>query len=1185
MWKRMIGFEIQYRLQQPFIHIFAIAIFVLAFEGTVSTAVEIGGSVGQVARNAPYVITRFLIIFSMMGTILLTAFVATAVNRDHEIGIQQMVLATPVRKAPYLLGRFAASLLLSVIAVAASTAGMTSGSLMPFLDPARLAPFSIWPYMSGMLIYVAPNLLIVGAIMFAASTLTRRIIYAYVALIGFFTLWGLAVAFAADLEWQFLAALIDPSGFTTYRVITRYWTILEKNTLVVPITAPLVLNRLIWMGIAATILAFTTLRYRMNTEEAGRQGRTRVVDAPATGPARETPAHHLPATLRPSLPATLLTMAALDTRQVMKSLPFVFMMGFGLFNLTGNMLFGTGGTIHYPVTCLMLREIQNGYDQLLMIVLVVYAGWLVFRDRDTRIHEMTGSLPTRDWVPVASNVLTLAAVTLIALLLAMGVTIGFQILSGFTDIEFFLYGKGLFLRAFSYWMLVSALSVSLHSILNNRYLGYLAVIAVLFSATTVLPKVGVHHHLLLYATTPEVIYTDMNGYGHFAKPLAVFHLYWWAFTGLLLTLAATMRVRAAGDRLRVRLRDARNRFTGGFKAAAGILMLSFLGLGAYIYYNTNVLNKHQTEDDQDRLAADYERTYLRYWTMPRPTLTAVSLGVDLFPEERRADMRARLSLQNRTDRALSEIHVTWNPDLTINRIDCGQADLAHDDSRLGYRIYRLHRPLMPGESLDLKTDLTFRTAGFVNGQANQHFLRNGTFFTNYEYVPIVGYNPHRELGDPQKRKKLGLPEKPREPSNLDPSNGRFPLMPNGSWIQFDAVLSTSPDQTAIAPGYLIREWSKNGRRFAHYKMDRPMLNFYSVQSSRYAVKRSEWNGITIEVFYHPEHPYNVDRMIEAIQRTLAYCTEAFGPYPNRQIRVVEFPGFKDYAQAFPNTLPCSESAGFTEDVRNPRTIDVVFFITAHETAHQWWGHQVEAAYAEGANMIVESVTQYSAFMVMEKTYGPERMSRFLRHELDRYLSGRGNERKGESPLIRVDSSQPYIFYSKGGLAMLALKEAVGEAALNRTLRAFLERWKYSEATYALSNDLYAALERGTPEQYRGLLHDLFQDIILYDLRTTGASAASNPNGTWVLRQEVKVRKIRADGLGKETDIPCKDEIELGVYGTDPHRPLVRERRTLEAGTHTLSYTLREKPLKAGIDPRHLLIDRVPSDNAREVRVD
>ena len=42
-------------------------------------------------------------------------------------------------------------------------------------------------------------------------------------------------------------------------------------------------------------------------------------------------------------------------------------------------------------------------------------------------------------------------------------------------------------------------------------------------------------------------------------------------------------------------------------------------------------------------------------------------------------------------------------------------------------------------------------------------------------------------------------------------------------------------------------------------------------------------------------------------------------------------------------------------------------------------------------MLSETLSQYSALMVMKKLYGPDKIRRFLKYELDNYLSSRKGE--------------------------------------------------------------------------------------------------------------------------------------------------------------------------------------------------
>ena len=130
-------------------------------------------------------------------------------------------------------------------------------------------------------------------------------------------------------------------------------------------------------------------------------------------------------------------------------------------------------------------------------------------------------------------------------------------------------------------------------------------------------------------------------------------------------------------------------------------------------------------------------------------------------------------------------------------------------------------------------------------------------------------------------------------------------------------------------------------------MDAPIWPYVSFQSARYAVANDRWNDVALQVFYHPPHDFNVARMIEASKKSLDYFTREFSPYQYQQFRILEFPAYETFAQSFPNTIPYSEGIGFIADLTDDKYIDYVFYVTAHELAHQWWGHQIVGRRAQG----------------------------------------------------------------------------------------------------------------------------------------------------------------------------------------------------------------------------------------------
>ena len=1194
MFNEVFRFELGYRLRQPAVYVFAVLFFFMAFSAIATDSVQLGGAIGNVARNSPYVIVRMLALLGGIGVLTVTILTASAVNRDHAMATQELLFSTPLRKAPYLAGRFGASVLLACVATAMAAPAIVISSLMPWQDPDHLVAFRVMPYVYGLIVFVLPNLFTSGAIMFAIATLTRRMLYAYVAMIAFICLWAVSNVFSRDVATEPIGALLDPFGLGALNLATRYWTIVERNTLLPPLSGYLSMNRLLWIGVGGAFLGFTLMRFRMQLGSRARGRRGSMISGPDATPGPTQPGTAAFAAVRPvtvTFSARTVFIQWLQATRaevvgILRSLPFIVLMLFGAANLLGALIANVEGTTSYPLTSQMLRMIDGAFDMMLLVIIIFYSGELVWRERHHRSNELFDTLPVPNWLPLTAKLTALAAISVVALIVAMLVTMSYQVASGYYRLEPELYLEGLFLVSLPYWLQISALALFVQVLTNRRFLGYVLMV-LYFVGTEALPSMGFNHHLYLYATTPPAPHSDMNGYAHYVAPLFWFNVYWGLAAAGLALLANLLWVRGTDNPLRLRLRQVTRRLTRGWAVALATVALAFMTTGGGIFYNTNILNEYLTSDDEARLLAEYERRYKQYEQLPQPRVTEVTIEADLYPESRRAEIRGDLRLANRGEQPIDQVHVLLARDLEINSFTLPNAEIELDDREVGYRIYRLTEPLAPGATTHARFDVSVEARGFVNSGADARLVGNGMFFENTHFVPRFGYDPHDELSDPEDRKDKGLPPRPRLPAVDDPAAADLPFTRDADRVTFEATLSTSLDQIAIAPGELEREWTTGNRRFFHYKMDRPVFNFYAILSGRYTVARDRWGEVAIEVYYHEPHHVNVPRMIEAIKRSLDYYTANFSPYQHRVLRIVEFPRYRHFAQSFPTTIPYSEGAHFVDDVRDADDIDMVFYITAHEVGHQWWGHQVCGAAVQGVTMLLESLTQYSALMVMEKEYGREQMQKFLRYELDRYLRGRGKERVDEMPLMLVEN-QPYIHYNKGSLAMYALREFVGEERVNAVLREFIQDHAFGGPPYPNTLELVARLRRAVPEHLQYVVEDLFETITLYDNRAEEVTVSPTDDGRFRVCLAYQSRKMRSDGHGVETEIDHHDWIEIGVFGRERVDGQLREtilhldKHQLSSGSGKIEIVVDQEPVRAGIDPRNLFVDRVPWDNAKRV---
>jgi len=359
------------------------------------------------------------------------------------------------------------------------------------------------------------------------------------------------------------------------------------------------------------------------------------------------------------------------------------------------------------------------------------------------------------------------------------------------------------------------------------------------------------------------------------------------------------------------------------------------------------------------------------------------------------------------------------------------------------------------------------------------------------------------------------------------------------------------------------------------------------------VKRDVYQGvngpINIEIYYDPHHPYDVDDMIGAAKAGLAYYEKNYSPYEFKQFRIMEFPRYRTFAQSFPNTVPFSEAIGFIGRVEKPDDIDFTYFVTAHELAHQWWGHQLIGGAVAGSNMMSESLAEYSALRIAEHTYGDDQMHKFLKHELDGYLRGRAGESRKEPPIVLVQR-ESYVWYQKGSLVMYGLADFIGEDKVNLALHNFLMQYRYANATdnqdapYPDTRQFVDALRAQTPPEYQYYITDAFENIVLYDNKALTATYVQTPDKKYKVTLTVQAKKFKSDGSGNETPMPLADYIDIGVFSgkKDHEKALYLKKEKITQEKNTFEIIVDQLPTRAGIDPINKLIDRIPDDNTIDV---
>lgn len=1218
MFSTIFKQELKYWFYKPAFYIYLAIFLALSFflsaasAGFFDSVTATTGSSRIV--NSPIGVTNVLSGLSVFIFFLFPSIIGVSIYRDYKSEMHTILYSYPFTKANYLFAKFFSGIVIVTIIVLSIALGMIIGFRFPGTNPDIVGSFQILPYLKAYLIFILPNILLFGAIVFAIVTFSRNIAAGFITVIILLFIQGVVESVLSEPEQRGLLAILDPFGGGALNYYTKYWTPSEQNELQIPIKEMVIYNRLLWLGISTLIFGlvyrfFTFSQNALSISFKKSKGE-RVIKTNFSGITKIV----LPeVTYNHSFSQNLKTMwklSNIDFKYIVKSWPFISIVLVGLVLMIvglseiGNIF----GTPTLPVTWKMLN-IGGVFSISINICTFLYAGMLVNRAKIARANHLVDATPIPNWTLLFSKVIALVKMQWILLAVIMVSGILFQMYNGYYNFELDHYFIELFLLSFLGYFVWALLSIFIQTLIGNPYLG-LFILLVISIGMPFLSLAGIELNIYKYNQGPGFGYSDMNGYG-ILTPFLMYKLYWILCGLSLLIIAALFWVRGIPSSFGERISIAKNRFKGGFAISFIIFFVAFVSLGFSIYQETGTKANKTSAKEFELRRVEWEKKYKKFENYAQPRIVAVNANVNIFPKKRFYDASAKFTMINKTDQAIDSLFLNHNSlksTFTFNK----PSKLVSEDTIHNFDIYFFENKIMPGDTLELEVK--------VESEKNTTYRRrspireNGTFINNSSMFPSLGYSSNGELTDDKTRKKYELPPNDLKPH---PSNstalGNTYISKDSDWIDFEATVSTSKDQIAIAPGYLQKEWTENDRRYFHYKMDNKILNFYAFNSARYEVKKEMYKGISLEIYYHKPHTFNLDRMMKGMKRSLDYNGKNFSPYQFRQARIIEFPRTRGtFAQAFANTMPFSEGIGFIADVddKSDDGVDYPFSVTAHEVAHQWWAHQVIGADVLGATLLSESMAEYVSLKVLEHEYGKTKMRTFLKDALDGYLLQRTLERKREKPLMYNDG-QGYIHYQKGSMVLYALSDYIGEENLNNAIQKFTKKVRFQNPPYTTSIEFVNQLKEATPDSLQYVIKDMFETITLYKNRVTDAKVTALENGKFEVEIDFEVAKYRNDEKGKryygekvgdtlsyKTDKMNKpilssllnDYIDIGIFtekevdGKKEEVELYLKKHKITSINNSIKIIVDEKPMEVGVDPYNKLIDTQSEDNRRKVDV-
>jgi hypothetical protein len=1106
---------------------------------------------GRVA-NATFVISAITILCSVFLSIITAGMMGLVIVRDYDYDMTSILFTTSINKSGYLFGRLAGSLTATVIVHLAIIPGMILGYLVGPYMPWDVAwksrdmmPFDLWIYVQPFLMFELCTIFITGTIFFCVGALVKKPIVLYSQSILFLALYQIAnLLYLRNPDSQEMASILDPFAVHTFVYITRYWTPVQQNSMLIPLDGVMLINRLVWIAATVVILLLTWWRFSFTSKKGLIRFRKKELT------------HDITTIYDQAIPAVRASEGTLSKikqvlhtsvfyyRGIWREVPFLAIVGTGLLVLIvrATKMDEMYGTSSYPTTAAVLTMLDS-FRLFFLILLIFYSGEMVWREAQQKINPIVDPTPIASSLLLFSKFLSLALMFITFLVGFMIIGMLMQAGGGYDDIDIKAYVGTLFVEVFIGLCLLTVISMLIQVISGNKFMGFVVNVAfILFIAF--MGTMGLEHDMVTFASGSLGVFSEMNGFGHFIPPFIWLKTYWIAFAFIIFIPAVILYRRGTDNSLKTKWSAGRQRFTSGFRTVSIIVVVIYVVSGTYIYYNISILNRFETTKEIKAKQALLEKERKDPDNTIQPKVTEINLKVDLFPDLRSFKATGYYYLKNADSLPIKLVKVSHMISASLNLHDVSfgrQADVVNDQGGHGQQVYEITPPLAPGDSLRMDFAVDFIQEGFKGKGSNTDLVYNGTFFRN-NYFPSVG---------------------------------------DADRIRFTAQLSTDSSQVAIAPGELVKEWYDNGRHYQQYKAKTTVPDLYAILSGEYKVQRDKWNDVSLEIYHHPTHNYNVGRMMQGLKDGLEYYTKSFGPFPHSELRIVEFPRYTTNAQSFPGMIAFSEGVGFILKISDPKTdLDVPYYVTAHELAHQWWGQQVMEADRTGKTVLSEGLAQYSALMVMNQSFPLEVMQLFLKYELDSYLKGRSADKMNEVPLMTVGNRQ-YISYNKSALAFFAIQDYIGEDSLNAAFSRFYKKWAFSGPPYPSSNDLIQEIRTVTPDSLQYLLSDLFDNITLYENKTQEAAYRELSQGRFEVTMTVSTEKLQVDSKGKEANIPINDWIDVGIYGIDANgedKLIYLKKHKFDKLKSTLTIITRARPVKVGIDPLHKLIDHHTTDN-------
>nr|WP_315486876.1 M1 family aminopeptidase [uncultured Undibacterium sp.] len=1180
MLNRLVLFELKIYLKQA-----GFWLGLLLFSALAALITSQRGSAFLYA-NSPFSIAQTLLFLSP-NIIFLVCILATPVLlRDSQYKVESLIYTTPLDKFHYLMSRYLGLMLATLLVLLAMLVAMMLTVF--FIDPKQVGPFKLHYYLSSFAIFIVPSVLLCVSIVFSTAIFTKNMLAIYVAAIVVFVLYAIGsvlgnspvLASSSPLtsgNYGF-SALLEPYGLIAFFEQSAYWNNAQKNQLEPMLSGNLLSNRLLWLAVSVSMFAYSYQRFSFKlfeekSQKVPKENSTRTASIKTYEAVQPS---HDSANFRFDIWFSKLKIEyfSLAKGKVFLVLLIVTMV-FTAVHIISEILAGpmNGSQPYYASTALILESLLEPLIAFGKLVAIVYAVELYWNDRAVNFYAIVDGTPSNNLTFYLAKLTNVVAILFSLITVCILISIVFQLLRGMTDLNLPAYAL-LYYYAGVPILLVAFLCFFLQGFAKNKAVGLMLGIGV-FCLNILWKVFSIQHPLLVFAYVPKFYFSEMADTLYHHEAFHWYSAYWLSFGGILGLL--TVKYWRRGEHLI---------FASWSRGSRSLLIgfiMSFVGIGAYVFYQTNVLNTYTNAKDKLTWMEQYEKTYTQFKDLPQPTTVSVKLDLDLYPEKRSYQVKGQLQIVNQTEQAISKVLVSvLKQPYMAQSVQLQGAKLLSYDSVYQAYWFELEKAMQVQESRSVDFSLAVTHNAFSKLDGEHWVTKGGSYIELEDVLPQFGFNQRYMISDEQERIKRGLPG-----SKLPVPTAQDQLLQDDN-VQFEATVSTSisSKQTMVTVGQLQKEWQEGERRFFHYKTTHKVAPQLAVISADFALKKAQHEGVEIQIYRSPKHDKDDALILDALKQTMDYFATNLQAYSEKQFTVVELPYFakaQSFGSAQPGMYLGVENRFFNLDNRRAEKNPLLSGVS-HEFAHQFWGNAITPNYLGGYTMLTEVLCKYTELVMQKKLYGGAANLDVIHQAIDRYLRERPYSRNTERPLFSV-GMEPHVYYNKGQHSMYALMNLIGEEKINQALRNLLRDFSYPRKPTSLDllNELYKLADKSQIP----VINDLFKRVVFHDFTIHQAKIKKLANGEYETSLDLSAQKfVLNQSKNKEEKERINEEIEVGLFSGSPSsnkdNVITIEKFLLNQERNVIVLRSRERPQFVQVDPSRLRIDRTPSDNVFKI---